>query len=572
MNVLYTKDTGYSWTSFASGLTVTFLPVLIWLYWLTNWAPGLHDVVALDHALVAREIVEGRGMSSAVSTPLHLRLEQCLEKADPIFARPALSLWEALWFSMVDEPEEFFVLFAAGVFFIPTSWLVFLLAARFHSRTTAWICLLIFVLNPSVLNACTSGRPEGLAMFLLCLLFFIVSNEFQFAHSMRPSYTASLWGGVAAGILIQCVPYIVFPVIILLPLVWVNWCRRKQGPDAYSGTNVGRLPYLSTAVLYVAGVVLPGVLVFGGRLFVAGNAPVPVDQYLITVNSSVALGWSFWREYSAVSPDLFAFVAQFTPSVMLKWFAGLSYGFNGLFDVLPPVVTSLFFLALFFPEYGESHGYRWLLLVSIMLHIAVMALFYWDAEMLIIWTPMIIVTGIGALSDFLHDRYANLQAVRLDNVPHSFGWGRRFQLYYLPLSLLMIFTGGTFFLRTMEMVPPKSPEITKAMERLKENPDRYGSIITPAPWLVSWHTGCRTLWMPETEYQMSMIDRSYGTELQSVYLSRNRAEILHDSLPVWWYLALRQRDRLPSYQLAEFSAYGEAVYTRIPAEGVTAKP
>lgn len=548
-----------------TAVLVGVLPVIVWSHWLTEWAPGLRDVVAIDHALTAREIAQGRGMNSGVSTPLHLRLEENLDKAHPIFARPILSLWEAPLFLFRQHPPMEFVVAIAGLWFVPAAWLVFLLASRFHSRISAWICFLVFVLNPKVLDVCTSGRPEALGMFLVCLLFLALSSIRRKPDPGSLLRDPRFLGGLAAGMLMQCIPYLALPLLVLMSL-YVAYSARTGAMD--SPESAARPPTVldaRAAGRFLAGVLLPMVLVFLGRIVVPGEAPVPVARFILPVNTSVSMGWSFWREFSLSRPDepfFFTFPAQFAPSLTLKWLAGLSYGFTATFDVFQPVVGGLFLLALFLPEQGEKHGYRWLLLGLVSLQIAAMALMYWDRTNLAIWTPMIILTGIGTCGDFLHARWLRLKK---PGDPKRTPGSRRAdeaRLFYLPLCLLLALTAGSFLLRRFDHLPPARPGPTAAMEHFRGNPEAHDIIVTPSPWLVAWYTGRRTLWMPETERHLELIEEEQGDRLTTVYLPRSRAEILHDVVPLWWYFALRYHSRFPEYELAEFSGYREAVYVR----------
>ncbi len=557
-----------------TGLAVLLIPVFVWVYWVAEKSKGIHDVVAIDHALVAQSIVAGEGMSSRVVTPLHVRLENGFDRADPIFAKPALALWEALWFQLI-EPSRNTVIISSGVFFVMTAWLVFCLAARFHTRMTAWICFFVFVLNPYVLDLSTCGRPEPLGMLLAGLLFWLLSNDPPTPWAYWIPWTTCFWSGLVAGILMQCVHYLSFPILLLLPLYWFRWSYRSS-VETPSGTGSGGLGVRMVAETYPAGplgmrllflsllgAVLPSMAVYMGRLFVDGPAPVPVDRFLLTVNSSVALGWSFWREYSIVEPSAMTFLSMYTPSVIVQCVAGLAYGFTSIFDVYQPVVCALFILALFFPEHGETHGYRWLLLLLISLHILGMAPFYWDSRFLAVWTPIVIVTGVGTFSEFLQQRYLLQQRSRIATPRSSLEHFKdELLLYYTPMLLMLVFTSGMLFFRIWDRTPPARLVSSNSMNIMRENPARYEIIVTPAPWMVAWDTGARAMWMPEEEGYMKQLESKHGRRMQTVYLPRNRAEILHEHIPSWWFFALQQPSMLPEYQLADFSGFGEAVYLR----------
>lgn len=563
------EDTRIFLSKMWAGLAVLLLPLFMWIYWVAEKGTGLHDVVAIDHALVARSIVEGQGMSSAVVTPLHVCFEGEIGKADPIFAKPALSLWQALWFYLT-EPSLNTVIISSGVFYIMTAWLVFVLAARFHSTATTWVCFLVFVLNPYVLDLSSCGRPEPMGMFLVALLFLLLSNDPPVPGTYWIPWRTCFCSGLVAGVLILCIPYLVLPVLVLLSVYWYRWSFRSAmegfDPDASEG---GELPVSENGLcfqllgVFLVAVFLPVVVVYLGRLFVPGPAPVPLGRFLLAVNSSVALGWSFWREYATAEPSALTFFSMYTPSVIVKWLAGISYGFTSIFEVFQPLVCALFLLALFFPEHGEGVGYRWMLLLLISLHIAAMAFFYWDSQYLAVWTPMVIVTGIGTFSEFLQQRFILQQRTRMNTArPFAEQFKEEFLLYYTPLLLMLVFTTGLLFLRLWDRTPPARLHTSASMTIMKADPARFQTIVTPAPWMVAWHTGSRTLWMPENESYMSRLEERFGDELKSVYLPRNRAQILHDHVPSWWFYALRQPDKLPAYQVAEFSGYGETVLVR----------
>jgi hypothetical protein len=565
-------------TKLWTGLAVLLIPLFVWIYWVAEESPGLHDVVAIDHALVARSIVEGRGLTSAVVTPLHARFEGGIDKAEPVFAKPALALWQALWFNLSGDSRNT-VIISSGVFFILTAWLVFILAARFHSSATAWVCFLVFVLNPYVLDLSTSGRPEPMGMFFVGLLFLILSRDPPEPGTFWIPWSACFWSGVAAGGLMQCIPHVTLPLVVLLPLYWYRWSFRSSvatpletGPEGQvdhlvAGTWLAKGLGVCLLGVGMIGLFLPALLIELGRLVVDGPAPVSVSRFLIAVNSSVALGWSFWREFPLVEPSALSFVSMYTPSVSLKWVAGLSFGFTMMFDVFQPLVCALFILALFFPEHGEGHGFRWWLLMMIALHVAGMALYYWDSRFIAVWTPMVVVTGIGTFSEFLQQRYLLQQRARMAAVPlHMQHLKDVLLLYYTPMALLLVFTTGMLFLRLWDRTPPDRLRSTASMAAMQQDPSRYQHIVTPAPWMVAWHTGARTLWMPENESTMSQMEKEFGPFMRTVYLPRNRAEILHDRVPSWWFHALRQPQMFPAYESAAFADFGEAVYLRRTTE------
>jgi len=564
------EDTRIFLSKMWTGLAVLLIPLFVWVYWVAEEGVGLHDVVAIDHALVARSIVEGRGLSSAVVTPLHVCFENGIDKADPIFAMPALSLWQALWFQLT-EPSRNTVIISSGIFYLLTAWLVFFLAARFHSTATAWVCFFVFVLNPYVLDLSSSGRPEPMGMFLVGLLFLLLSNDPPLTGTYWIPWRTCFWSGLISGILIQCVPYLALPVIVLFSYYWFRWSFRSsmEGRRETEWDEEEALPKaenglcLQLLAVFLMGVFLPVLLVNLGRYVVPGPSPIPLGRFLIAVNSSVALGWSFWREYATMEPSALTFFSMYTPSILLKWLAGLAYGYTSIFDVFQPVICALFILALFFPEHGERFGYRWMLLLLIVAHIAVMALYYWDNQYIAVWTPLVIVTGIGTFSEFLQQRFLRHQRSRILSVrPFKEQFKETFLLYYTPFLLMLVFTTGLLFLRLWERTPPPRLQSSAAMNVMQKNPERYQVVVTPAPWMVAWHTGARTLWMPENISHMTRLEEHFGESMQTVYLPRNRAEILHDYIPSWWFQALRQQDTLPTYELTDFSGYGEAVYIR----------
>jgi len=564
-------------TLFWSGTALIFLPVMIWVFWLAVESGGMTDVVAFDHALAARNVVEGKGLSSPVVTPLHISVTGELDNAAPIFAKPLFTLWEAVIFRLRSVSMKGAGV-ASGIPWIVTVWLVFYLSNRMYGRGTAWLCFTIFLFNTQGLDLSVSGRPETMGMLLVCALFALILSAPPNALSKSPPMNVCLLSGVVIGLLWLTMPHIVMPLCLVFAIYWYVWPLRAsmEKPVYLEGSIYQSLISvlawatrsfrMRTLATFFMGVLLPVVLLFVFRLVIPGKSPESLGKYLTLIDSAVAPGWSYWRTCFSYDPSLPLGIMSHPNVMFAKALNGITYGFKGFVSIVHPVLFALYGYVLIFPEYGEKHKFRWMLIALVLMHIAGMSFFYWDVLYLSIWIPMIIIIGVGVFERLFEHRL--FHRVRAEK--HGSVWiqlNRELFSYYMPIIILLALTVSPFFLRIRD--GHRTPKIFPGtiVEYLMQQETAFATIATPSPWMVSWFTGSRTVWLPETLRAMKQLDESHGDDIDAICFPRRRVDILHDKVPAWWYFAMRREKTLPpAYTLEESTAWGEVLYVRKPAE------
>lgn len=566
------EDLRQLWVLLRNGLVVLCIPIMIWTFWVATESAGLQDAVALDHALTARNVVTGQGMTSPVITPLHLNLGGDPERAGPIFAKPLFVLWQAVIFK-IGRIADLEAMVASGIPWILSAWLVFLLAYRLHSIGAAWLCFFIFVFNPTALDLSVSGRPETMGMLLIILIFSILAGALPRPDTDDRPYVLCFISGFLTATLSLSVPYAAPGIILLLGWFWYHWARRA-GCEPILNLDEYELSSLKIAVAWVtqrlcvrftvvflSGLLLPLIISWFVRVVLPGALPMSLTRYLVLIDTSSMPGWSVWRTYHLLDTSWLQLVSVNLVSIFLKFSQGLATGFEGVLTILHPVLFALFIFALIHPECGEKQQLRWKLFALVPLHVAVMAFFYADPAYLSIWIPIFILIGVGSFEEFFQLRLLKGEERRRYRNPYA-----RFKLeayaYHIPILLIIVFTVSPFFFRVTGNTAPAKLTPTSNLTYLMDHQDLYTAIGTPAPWMVSWFGGGRAIWLSETKRDFDNLEEKHPGLMQAVYLPQTRAEILHDRVPSWWFFALQQPETLADYEAKDAVVWGEALYTR----------
>ncbi len=235
-------------------LLLTGLTAVFWFNFQEQYFGGLSINDAMDYAGIARNIMEGEGITSQYSTPLSL-VYHSIPQPD-MWRAPGWPLFLAGFQNILGASDEASA-WAGGFCFILAAPLVFILAVLLFERKIGVIigllAWLFYLFSPQFLNYSISGMTESLSILLMLLLMVLLFSGSGF------NWQTNLLIGLVLGFF-----YLTrYNAILFLPLILILRCW--QSPKG--GKLKAALIVLASFLVVVSPWLIRNIYLFGNPLF-----------------------------------------------------------------------------------------------------------------------------------------------------------------------------------------------------------------------------------------------------------------------------------------------------------------
>jgi hypothetical protein len=421
---------------------------------------GLAFPDALDYAQMARETARGRAFHTLITRPHTVATSGHNPFVDT--SRPPLyPLVLGLWFCVFGA-GEFEAASLSAIIWIAAGSALYAFARRFLDRGPAAVAGILFLLTARLLPYVWSGMSEAPFILLILLAFWQLSAP--------PGKTRhALAGGllIAAACLVRTIGILVLPWALFLG--WTLAARTRRA----------RAVMASATVLPLAAWVLIERLV---------GAPTPMSFNLaqLPMFTDTYPRYSLFRIAAPV--DVVAFLRTHPTEITAKFVGGLKVYAVGLLRLLPIPTTLAWMGGVLIPVHGQrSRCLRRAALGLIATHLAVLPFYEPTPRFLVPLAGFLVLLGVTEVCGIARTRT---------------------RTYLLAVWLML----SVASLRGWARSPALRPERFAAQEAaaLGSAIDRNAVVITDAPWRTAWELGHESVWIPQDEASLRVVEQKLG--------------------------------------------------------------
>lgn len=210
------------WQFIIGCVAIVAFTLLVVNYLHNNCYGAITDPEILDFLQSARNISEGRGITTFVFRPINLSLGLSLNPLPEVYHPPLPLLTWGIIFAIIGQATQHIAVAIAGLWLGLTAALLLSLGCRYMPLRSALLSAGLFLLAPSSLRAGANGSPATLTTFLfvLWLVSWITTPELNIRRAV---ISGAILG--AAG-LCDGLTLLVVPVILLVDKRWRSWRER----------------------------------------------------------------------------------------------------------------------------------------------------------------------------------------------------------------------------------------------------------------------------------------------------------------------------------------------------------
>lgn len=477
----------------------------------------LGDVNAIDYAQIARNLSEGKGFTTSVTTPLTLSLGLKPEHA-PDLSRPPLYVGALALAMRIAGASDRTVAFVAVVFLLLTLLAVYLVGRSFFGETIAINAVALTALSSGLLLQALTGLETPLLALLITALFGLLLRHHT--STERPT----IWWPLLAGLLLGLCYLVRFECLALLPAVLLYWLWASKS---------GRWARIALTLVAFLVVAAPWVIRTNR---IVGRTPASTQSYELLMQTVQYPGQTLYRQFTDVPRLPLSFVVDHPLQMARKLNEGVRAAYAELPQFLNPYVLVFFVLAFFIGETRRRYApVLWTLVASILLLVAGMTFYSSVLRLLLAFVPLVVIVataGFIACVDNIAEARWGAEAVVLV---------RRVRTVSLLLWMLVVAYPVADYL--FATPPTRQAAMVAALQEV----GKQGRLVcTDIPWHVAWHGHTHTLLLPQSPQQLQAL-RQDAVRPQALYLSPNLLSMPgSENLGGWQQLLLRG-ETLPGY-------------------------
>jgi hypothetical protein len=460
----------------------------------------------LDHAVIARNLAEGRGLTHSVVRPLGLALapehpESVTFTAPlyPIILSVAVRLLGANGHVIVLVSVEFAALTLA---------LMYVICMRFLKGRIAVASAGVMALTVPFIMHAVAGTEVTCLAFLITGLFGLL---FAWRESSKQD---SYWWSIAIAVVIALCWFIRYEMFALLPCVAVFWLFID--PKQW----LRRTLWL---VIVFAILTLPWVV----RNSLLLHRPiVSASSYMLLYSTSLYPGDSILRAYEDVPGNPWSVITEHPGMILIKIQRHAMQDYSALPMLGNPYITALFLFGVLFATIRRRlAALHWALLAGTVLTAGILSCYVQSGSLLIAFAPMVAILGLVNFADTL--RTASWPATNDEEDGSAFALRSRmwFQIIkeagpekLIIVGLVLLTLIVSFPMTDYLIVQPaaKGSPVVDGVRALGDWP--YRLIMSDVPSVVAWYSGKRALLLPSDRWDLAAVERA-GVIPDAIYLS-----------------------------------------------------
>jgi len=220
-------------------MAIVVLVILMMDYLHNKRYGAITDPEVLDFLQSARNISQGRGMTTFVLRPIALSLGLRPYPLTEVYHPPLPLIVFGIMFAIIGEATQRFAVVLAGLWLGLAAVLLLIFARRFVSIHSAWLSMVLFLLAPLTLQIGANANPATLTTFLFALwvISWAVALELN-THQAIVSGMLLGAAGLCNGLTLLAMPvafldkrwrswreriiFILALACVLLPCIWRN--------------------------------------------------------------------------------------------------------------------------------------------------------------------------------------------------------------------------------------------------------------------------------------------------------------------------------------------------------------
>ncbi len=422
-------------------------------YFLTQFR-GIRDPQVMDLAQVGQSLYVGKGFTTKIIRPLSFAVSPRINNHPDLMNPPLMPMLISLAFS-IGGVDDTMVCFTSGAFFLFAGALLYYFTLKILDRACANISLLLYFSNSLLLRYAISGSEIPLLIFLFLALFLMVYMFFE-----KNTYLLACGIGVVLGLL-------------FLTRYWTFILLAPLGVLIYKKAKTENISKLLVGLFAFLGLVLPwwvrNMYLTANPLFTLSS--LDLRAFFTGISSA---DWA--RSLLVFTPATISFV-----DIFHRFVANLNWAyFNALMLTRNFVIA--FFLMGFFCRFKKSHiffhEFKYWLFLLMAIHFCYSGFSRHIAEQMIIYTPFIIMIGVGFLFEMWH---------RLDI--------QRVVFRKMVVPVFLIFnTVPLFFAFALPQRPHET--VRKNLFYLQSISKNDEVVVSDAPWRVAWFANRAAIWTP----------------------------------------------------------------------------
>lgn len=502
-------------------VVLAFIPVVLILAFYTAEGTGLLQYpAAMDHAQIARNILDGKGFTTDQLTPLAISFTDKRESIPDITYPPLYPILLALLFGVFGQSDAV-VIFTSLSFYALSTLMVFLLTRRMFSLPAATLAAILFATQIEIVKQAASGTNTMAVAFIMLLTWYTLSSP----HARMPRRYLRIGALFGVGFLTQ------YSFALFVPIA-----------AAYAYFTESKQKWLCIAMF------LLGVLIISFPWLIRNtelmhNPLFTVDQYDLLMNTGSFAGFNIHRTCDELPLPIVFGVTHIT-ELFHKLLNGLVLMYWQWPMIIGMYVLPFFILALFSRvDNKDILAQRRLLLMFMAIQTIGVCLGDQMSMHLVKIAPLAMVFAAGYLM-IMCNRLPGSQA------------RKAFLLTVIVIGAALPTGMGLIKSAEVLSVGNTPPQFVEMGTILPKN----AVVVTDCPWAVAWYGRRKAVWLPLNPRQLSDIERKVG-RINAVFVSRNAASFIAMD-PVALIKQLTQLGGSDSFHVARVYKEGGVLLTR----------
>ncbi len=519
--------------------TLFLAPPLLMLLVIAAKFQGLREVVAMDHAQLARHLASGDGFVTSVIRPLSLAFHAELRNHPDLYNGPVHPLVVALFFKGF-QPTERVAAGAGATLWVISVWATFLVGRRWFGPAPAALAALFYAANIAMISGTVEALPHPTAAIAVLLeVWAAFPDPRDVRPAAEPAEPAELpaWRVVLVGV--ACAVAALTHHLLVTVAIVLGWHVVTISPRR------GRA--LALFLAGFLGLLAPWAL---RTAFLTRSPLFNLRWYEVFINTFAAPGESIWRITAPPHhPLLFPF--RHPLQFALKTLGGVMDFRREFLFVIEPVVGFLFVAALL-NQAGRREWVRllWATGAGLLLLMLGACMLRTEPALLLAWSPVLCVLAAYHLTVWVTDRIG----------PLAFGdrivsrrWTRG-GVYTLALTLVGVPLGYYVLVSRPGNDPRLGERVVVLEQRLR--PGR--PVLTNQPELVAWYARRPAIWLPQREEDLLTLEKTFDPLPASYMVSAGPRAYRPDEPGGWWFWLATVRGVYRGLELS----------TPVPTEGI----
>jgi len=487
---------------------------------------------AMDHAQLARHLVEGQGFVTSVVRPLSLTIAPAKPNPPDLYNAPLHPLLLSYCLKGQGDPNRAVALTGIGLWVV-SIWLTFLVARNWFGSRTAGLAALFYGSGVMTLAMSVEGLPVPLlAIVVLLVLWLAVPNPGSKEPVDKGEMTFRIPLAGAACAMALLTHYLFFVLALVMAVYYVTTARHRWAA-------LWRFGY---------GFLIPLAPWLVRNLLVTGSPVFSLYWYEFQTGTWRFPGESLWRGVDQLNgPWLMTLVHPLSLGYkVLTNLGGLRFSLLSAFEP----VSALLFLAAWFSS-KPTVGWRRLLIVTtagIAMTLLGLCALRPEMELLLAWAPVIAIAAAGQLTNWVQRTITADRMKTHEGVVEKAARPERMWGLLSPLSNSVVAAGllrmGVYaavilvafapMLYYLVVQRPMSTAFLKARGKaLSQLLPEKAVVMTDEPTFIAWHVNRRAVMLCQREKDLDWIEKNFEP-LHALYVTTGATRRPEASRSDWW--------------------------------------